>query len=1064
MKCVKFALLAFAATLLAVGVYAQATGSIEGRVTDETKAPLPGVTIEATSPTLATARTAVSEANGKFTFASLPAGTYSIRCVLQGFATLEQANINVAAGSAATLQVQMQSAVREEVTVTGTLIPRPTLEAMSPVTTMDVEAITYAGNTRLEDMLTTLPQIFSAQNSTVSNGSSGTATINLRNMGSVRTLVLIDGQRMPAGDAIAVAPDLNFIPAGLVKRVDLLTGGASSTYGADAVAGVVNFIVDKDFEGIRAGIYGGGYNHNNNDETAREINAPRNFTVPEGMATDGGQFEAYVSLGGKFAEGKGHGIVYLDYRKAAALRKDRRDYTNCSVGALGATGLACSGSSTSATGRFWTDDGSSWTVDPTQERTFIPWSTSKYSFNYNPYNFAQRPDTRWAGGGFLDYEWNPRYHAYGSVMLMDDTTDAQIAPSGSFGSTLYINCDNPMMSAQMKQIVCTDNGYGPGVLGPDGVDNHAGLQVFRRNVEGGGRMDKLSHQAIRLNAGLKGDLGAGWSYDISGLYAHTRIPETYINDFNATRLQEALFVQGDPDDPSTWACTSGNPNCIPWDIFTPGGVTQEQIAYLNLPMLSNGSARSEMVLGTVTADLGQAGLIFPGATEGLSLALGADYRKEFIDFQTDLAYQTGIGAGQGATTPSVTGFYDVKELFAELLIPFVQGARGAQELSVNLGYRYSDYNVNGVHPTYKAEGVYAPSPSFKFRAGYNRATRAPNVVELYQPQRLVLGGSNDPCTNEEGDTPQFSLEQCLRTGVTAAQYGHLAPSTAGQYNTWSGGNPALDPEVADTTTLGLVFTPAGTSLSIALDYYDIQLDETISTLGFDDIVSQCGLTGDPALCNLIHRDHFGSLWRLQSTQEGFVDTLNDNVGKKEAEGIDLNASYTLPAGNTFFSFTLQGTYSMTAFTDTGLYQYDCVGWTGNKCNNPYLPSVNMQPEWRHLFRVSWQTGGTVITLGWRYLGPVKAEEASDEPALAAPEQIELLKLNEAYEYSGWNWFDLAVGFQLAKGIQFNFGINNILDKQPPRGAGSEADDYAKGFYGSYDPYGRYIHSSIQFSF
>jgi iron complex outermembrane recepter protein len=1056
MKCVRFALLAFAATLLAVGVFAQATGSIEGTITDENKAPLPGVTIEATSPALAGARTAVSEANGRFTFASLPAGKYGIRCVLQGFATLEQANINVAAGSVATLQVQMQSAVREEVTVTGTLIPRPTLEAMSPVTTMDVEALTYAGNTRLEDMLTTLPQIFSAQNSTVSNGSSGTATINLRNMGSVRTLVLIDGQRMPAGDAIAVAPDLNFIPAGLVKRVDLLTGGASSTYGADAVAGVVNFIIDREFEGVRAGIYGGGYNHDNNDGTAREINAVRNFTVPEGQAFDGGQFEAYVSLGGKFAEGKGHGIVYLDYRKTAALKKGRRDYTNCSVGVLGDAGLTCGGSSTSPTGRFWTDDGKSWTVDPATGNTFTPWVTSIYSFNYAPYNFAQRPDQRWAGGGFLDYEWNPRFHGYASVMLMDDTTDAQIAPSGDFGSTLYVNCDNPMMSEQQRKIVCTDNGY-------SGSDI-AGLQIFRRNVEGGGRIDLWSHQSIRLNAGLKGDLGAGWSYDISGLFAHTRVPETYINEFNSTRIQEALFVTGDPNDPSTWACTSGNAACVPWNIFQTGGVTQAQVDYLSLSMLSNGSARTEMVMGTLNADLGKAGWTFPGATEGVSLALGADYRKEFIDFQTDLAYQTGIGAGQGATTPSVTGFYDVKELFAELLLPFVQGARGAQDLSLNLGYRYSDYNVNGVHPTYKVEGVYAPSPSFRFRAGYNRATRAPNVVELYQPQRLVLGGSNDPCTNEEGGTPQFTLEQCMRTGVTAEEYGNLAPSTAGQYNTWSGGNPNLDPETADTTTFGLVITPEGTSLSVALDYFDIKLDETIAFLTFDDVLSQCGLTGDPSLCSRIHRDRFGSLWRLQSTTEGFVDTLNDNVGKRESEGIDLNASYTLPAGNTFFSFTLTGTYINKFFLDTGLYQYDCVGWYGAKCNNPYSASVSMQPTWRHLFRASWQTGSTVLTLGWRYLGEMKAEEASDQSALANPGLIDTLKLNEAYKYSAWNWFDLAVGFQLARGIQFNFGINNILDKMPPRGAGSEADDYAKGFYGSYDPYGRFIHSSVQFSF
>ena len=981
-----------------------------------------------------------------------------VRLTLLG-GILVTAIVLVGYGGTATAQEQQQvekTQVKEEVVVTGTLIPRPTLEAMSPVTTMDVEAITYAGNTRLEDMLTTLPQIFSAQNSTVSNGSSGTATVNLRNMGSVRTLVLIDGRRLPSGDTLNPAADINFIPAGLVKRVDLLTGGASSTYGADAVAGVVNFVMDKDFEGVRAGIYGGGYNHDNNDATEKQVNAVRNFVVPEGMATDGGQFEAYAAFGGKFAEGKGHGTLYMDYRKTVALRKDRRDYTNCSHGSLGATGVVCGGSSTSRTGRFWTDNGKSWTVDPTTGNTFTPWVTSKYSFNYAPYNFAQRPDQRWAGGGFVDYEWNPRFHAYGSVMLMDDQTDAQIAPSGDFGSTLYINCDNPMMTEQQRKIVCTDNGY-------SGTDI-AGLQIYRRNVEGGGRIDKLSHQAIRLNAGLKGDLGAGWAYDINGLYTQTRVPESYNNDFNSTRIQEALFVAGDPNVPSTWHCTSGNAACVPWNIFKSGGVTQEAVNYLLLPMLTNGSAKSETVMGTLTADLGKVGWTFPGAAEGVSFALGADYRKEFVDYQTDLANQTGIGAGQGATTPSVTGFYDVKELFAEVLFPFVQGAKGAQDLSLSLGYRYSDYNVNGSHPTYKAEAVYAPSVSFKFRVGVNRATRAPNVGELYYPQRLVLGGGYDPCTNEEGQTPDFTLEQCKRTGVTEAQYGNLAPSTAGQYNTWAGGNQNLNPEVADTQTFGLVITPEGTSLSIALDYYDIKLKDTIGSLNADDIVTQCGLTGNAYLCGLIKRDRFGSLWRMQSTTEGYTITINDNVGKRESEGIDLSVAYTLPAGNSFFSFNLNGTYLMTSMIDTGLYTYDCVGWTGNKCNDPYSDHLSMQPEWRHLFRASWQTGSTVLTLGWRYTGAVTAEEASDQAALTNPGAIEQLKANEAYQYAAWNWFDLAVGFQLAKGVQFNFGVNNILDKQPPRGAGSNADDYAKGFYGTYDPYGRYIHSSIQFAF
>ncbi len=297
MKCVRFAIVVVAAMLLAVGAYAQATGSIGGRITDETKAPLPGVTVEISSPNLAEARVVATDPQGRFRVELLPPGTYAVRFTLPGFTTQERTDISVGAGRVVTLQVQMRSAYKEEVSVTGSLIPRPTLEAMSPVTTMDVEQLTYQGNTRLEDLLVNLPQVFSAQNAAVSNGASGTATVNLRNLGDVRTLVLIDGKRMPAGDRYALSPDLNFIPAALVKRVDLLTGGASSVYGADAVAGVVNFVLDTDFEGIKAGISGGGFQHNNDNKEMQGIQAARGYSFPSGQAWDGGQFDAYVAYG-----------------------------------------------------------------------------------------------------------------------------------------------------------------------------------------------------------------------------------------------------------------------------------------------------------------------------------------------------------------------------------------------------------------------------------------------------------------------------------------------------------------------------------------------------------------------------------------------------------------------------------------------------------------------------------------------------------------------------------------------------------------------------------------------
>ena len=1035
-----------------VGAAQTGTGSVTGTVTDPSGETLPGVTVTITNESTGAARSTVTDSAGRYDFANVVAGSYGLSFDLPGF-NKQTTKVAVSAGQPVSLETKLELGQAALVEVTGTMIPRPTLEAMSPVTTMSVQELSYQGKTRLEDLLTSLPQIFTAQNSTVANGASGTATVNLRNLGAQRTLVLIDGRRMPTGDVYAVEGDLNFIPAALVKRVDILTGGASSVYGSDAVAGVVNFILDREFVGLKAGISPGGFQHNNNSPIARQINQARGFSFPTGSTWDGGQWDGYVALGGRFAEAKGHAAVYIDYRKTNALLKNTRDYTNCSVSALGATGPACGGSSTSPTGRFYTADGNSFTVDPATGNTFTPWA-SKYAFNYAVYNYMQRPDERWAGGGFLNYDWNKAAQAYAEVMLMDDRTDAQIAPSGDFGNSLTINCDNPMLSAQEYQTICANNGFEPHDI--------ADLQIYRRNVEGGGRIDKLSHQAFRLVGGLKGELGKAWTYDGYGFNAQTRVPETYVNDFNTLNIQNALIVDGDPNNPSTWHCRDANAvagGCVPWNIFKAGGVTQDAIKYLSLPMVSNALLQTRIVSGKVTGDLKNYGLAFPSATEGISIAVGSEYRKELIDYQTDLAYQLGLGAGQGSTTQPVTGSYDVKELFAETTIPFVQNARGAQNLAASLGYRYSNYSVNGGHASWKAEGVWAPSADVKVRAGFNRATRAPNVVELFQPNHLVLGGSTDPCSEAN---PEFTLAECQRMGVTAAQYGHIDPNPASQYNTHAGGNVNLEPEVGDTQSFGVVITPKGApGFSAAVDYYDIKLKSTIGALGADDILKQCGLTGNPTLCSPVHRDQFGSLWR---TPNGYTDAANQNVGKKRAQGLDINVTHVLPVARGSLNLNLIGSYLIKAEIDTGLYTYDCVGLTGNTCNDPYSDHPAMQPKWRHLFRASWEKGSLTPSVAWRMIGSVIAEQLSNQEALADSSMAEQLKLNLADKYGVFNYVDLAVSQKVGRGIRWTIGVNNIFDKNPPLGSGSTANDYADGFYGTYDSYGRFIHTSVEFTF
>ena len=481
-------------------------GRITGVATDSTGGVLPGVTVSAKGPANVL-KTTVTDSNGRYAFDSLAPGTYTVNFELAGFAT-QSSTVIVAAGQAATVEVKLQIGARTEaVQVTGTLIPRPTLEAMSPVTTLEVEELTYRGINRVEDLLTSLPQVFVAQNSSLSNGASGTATVDLRYLGTNRTLVLIDGRRMSGGDAFATAADLNFIPSALVKRVDVLTGGASSTYGADAVAGVVNFVLDRDFTGFRGGVEYSGFEHNNTSSIADSINAAKGYSVIKGNAWNDGPIDFNVAFGSKFADNKGHASFYLDYRKTNAINKDRYDYTNCSVATL-TDPIACGGSATWPSGRFIVSPktdadgnpvilpsglpaaGGDYVLDPTTG--LLRNRVSSDVYNFAPKNFMQRPDQRWAGGAFINYDLNKYIQIYGDVMFMDDTTDAQIAESGDFAGTNQVNCNNPLLSAAEVAAFCTNAGYGPTDI--------ATVIIQKRNVEGGGRVSHLNHTDLRYRA------------------------------------------------------------------------------------------------------------------------------------------------------------------------------------------------------------------------------------------------------------------------------------------------------------------------------------------------------------------------------------------------------------------------------------------------------------------------------------------------------------------------------------------------------------------------------------
>jgi outer membrane receptor protein involved in Fe transport len=934
--------------------------------------------------------------------------------------------------------------VKEEVTVTGTLIPREDLTSLSPVATIDVAEVTYQGTGRVEDLIQQLPQAFAAQNSSIANGASGTATVALRNLESVRTLSLLNGRRMASGDAYETSADLNFIPAALVRRVDVLTGGASSAYGADAVAGVVNFVLDTEFEGFRGEVMWNGFQHDNDNQLAQSINSARGYTAPTGSAWDNGGYNFNFAVGGKFAEDKGHASAFIDYRDVKAITKDARDYTNCSVQTLGATGPACGGSATWEYGRFLANSGD-YVLDPRSGNTDTFRSrVGTDVYNFAPLNFMQRNDERWSGGAFARYRFSEKVEPYTEVMVMNDYSDAQIAPSGNFFSTTVINCDNPMMSPQQRALVCGTQ-----------ADGYTDLYIGRRNVEGGGRNDKLEHTNWRLLAGIRGDLSPAWSYDVYGMHAQVDAPSVYENDFLVSRLENALDVVGTPGDPSTWQCRSGDTGCVPWNIFSIGGVTQESVDYLSVPYMYNSGTTTRMLAGLLRGDLG---FKFPSATEPVELALGGEIRDESLFVTPDFVRGAGLGAGAGGPTPTVDGSYRANEAYAEMRIPILQDVSAFQDLSLELGYRFANYEASGQeaknNSSYKALLSWAPADGLRLRGGINRAVRAPNVQELFRPQSVALDGSEDICA---GTNPSATQEQCARTGVSPAQYGRVLENPAGQYNSLLGGNPQLNVETADTFTVGLVLTPRSiTGLTITADYFDITIEDTISNFYADDTIKACAENGDPAVCRLIHRDALGTLWL---TNDGYTTATNQNIGTVATRGIDAGLTYPWSLGDHgFINFSFLGSTVLENRLTTPLNDYDCAGYMGNQCGIP-------SPAWRHRARATWNTKfNATFTLGWRFISSVQNDDLSEDSDIGNPALVERLKLNGSDEFPAYNWFDLAIGYAFHEKLRLTFGCNNLLDKEPPLGSGLQDIDYGPGYYGTYDYMGRSLFANLQFEF
>jgi outer membrane receptor protein involved in Fe transport len=971
-----------------------------------------------------------------------------------------------------------------EVVVTGSRIAAPNQVSVSPVTFVSAADVQTSGVTRVEDLLNELPQVFASQGSNASNGADGTATVNLRGLGAKRTLVLVDGFRLGPGDPTSgAASDINMIPAALIDSIEILTGGASSVYGADAVGGVVNFKLNDHFEGVKlvadAGIY---QNTNTNTQGVQSdlIASGPNYAPAPSSVWQGAQRELTFIAGLNSPDGQGNATFYAGYRNVLSIVQSKYSVSACTFGSGYVAGsynsggkFTCAGSGTTSPARFIAEFPNGNFSDNTVNAAgqLIPFGAAN-TYNYGALNYFQRPDERYTAGSFIHYDFNEHATVYAQTMFMDDQSIAQIASSGAFQAPVNVNCANPFLTPSELTAWCAGStaGFAGGAI--PGSTAGGEFIIGKRNVEGGNRLSALEHMDFHEVIGIKGKIDDAWDYDASIQYSLVNLASSAENYFSVAKLANAFDVVGTAAAP---VCVSGPP-CVPYNIFTPGKVTSQMLDYLYTVGEESGRITQQVGNVNFTGDLGKYGVQIPTASSGLKVNVGGEWREVKGATNPDQETQSGDLSGSGGMVPPVSGSVISKEGFVEARLPIFDDQPGAKSLALETGFRYSNYDTGYNTNTYKFAVEYSPISDIRLRGSFQRAVRAPNVVELFSPQSVGLDGTIDPCA---GPTPSFSVAQCERTGVKppgtgAGSYGTILANSAAQYNGLLGGNPTLKPETALTTSFGIGLTPSFLpNFRAQFDYFDIKIENVIESIGSNLILTDC-LTSD-LFCNDIHRDSIGSLW-LGNT--GYVTDLLQNVGQLETKGLDVDLEYAFDLGaagklHTSFVGTYVSEYEVTPLSAIGTSAYNCAGYYGASCSNFSSGAGTPVFHWRNTFRTTWQApwSGLDITLSWRYFSPVKNENFSPNTNLAAAPGCTIasgcLSNTDAF-ISSYSYLDVTAAIKLADKMTLRLGVNNILDKQPPVIGTTNLPAPPIGNGNTmpqvYDALGRYIFGSIMVQF
>ena len=897
----------------------------------------------------------------------------------------------------------------ERVEVTGSRIKSIGNTSSSPISSVGKIDIDTTQPVAVEELVRGLSAAYPALGPGVNNGSNGTAQVDLRGLGANRTLVLFNGKRFVPTRLDGVV-DTNNVPVSLLERIDIVTGGASAVYGADAISGVVNFITKRNFTGVEASTL---------------------YSVSE--KSDARRYKNDLTLGANLADGRGNVALHIGTTRTEPLRLADRSYSGTVISS--ATGNPGGFSGTTAPGVFSgmpVPINGSRVIDATTG-LFRPAVTSgpPDGYNTNPLNYFETPQTRTQATALGRFVINDYAEAYAEVFYTRSNVTLNLAPSGSFGVSLAIPVGNPYITDPVRQQLCSAYAIAAANC-VAGSTTEFRANVARRFVEAGPRIYRYDNTVMQYTAGLRGSIPLldSWSYD--AYYQSGRSDQilTTGNGFGFTKLQQAARAV------NTTTCTVNTNGCVPINLFgAPGSISQAMLNFISIPTFQTAKVTQQVT--AVSANGEVAFVKSPFAKNPLSLALGVEQRNVFAGNQSDVSVQTqGEILGSGAPTPDRSGDLRFNEKYIEASMPLVQGLPFAESIGIAGGFRDTEaktlVSAAQNYSSWKGGMDWSPMKGLRFRVEQQRATRAPNVNELFAPVVTGLATrSVDPCqlaliNAADAGRAGTLTNLCQTTGVPTSQIGAVAAPSSNQINNTSGGNPDLVPEKADTTTYGLVWEPAFVdNLSMTLDFWQIKLKEAVSTATTNQVIDGCysvalnpGFANN-AFCESIQRDPGnGSL--NGSGSRGVVTQLS-NLGAFNFKGIDLGATYRLPLkaigapqlGRVDFSFQASFLEKADFKSLPTVATIPFAGHYGTDVGVPY-------PKTKFSQRTTWTVSDFTVGYNWRYIGATTLQEDQVGRFLPQNESIKAV-----------SYFDLNGSWQAMKNLKLSLTVNNALNKQPP---------------------------------